>query len=84
MRIANYYLLLTNRLLKHDSDHLKPSPEFVARILGDSQLPWPEDVSIAKSLHNSTRNYSELLPLKSIAYHNSVLPALWRFLVDRI
>ncbi len=66
---------LTNVAYERHSD-------FAARILADSEHPLHEELSKARS-HTSTRSRFTLLPSKTAAYRNSVLPALSRLLVDR-
>ncbi len=62
--------------------HIKASSDFTERILTDSEHPQHEESSKARS-HASTRSRFKLLPSKTAAYRNSVLPALSRLLVDR-
>ncbi len=70
---------LTNLVCEH---HIKASSDFAERILADSEHPLHEELSKARS-HTSTRSRFKLLPSKTAAYRNSVLPALSRLLVDR-
>ncbi len=62
--------------------HIKASSDFASRILADNQHPLYEELSKTRS-HISTRSRFKLLPSKTAAYRNSVLPALSRLLVDR-
>ncbi len=62
--------------------HIKASSGFAERILADSEHPLHEELSKARS-HTSTRSLFKLLPSKTAAYWNSVLPSLSRLLVDR-
>ncbi len=63
--------------------HIKASSDFAERILADnSEHPLHEELSKARS-HTCTRSRFKLLPSKTAAYRNSVLPALSRLLVDR-
>ncbi len=62
--------------------HIKASSDFAERILADSEHSLYEELSKARS-HTSTRSRFELLPSKTAAYRNSVLPALSRLLVNR-
>ncbi len=62
--------------------HIKAPSDFAARIFADSEHPLHEELSKARS-HTSTRSRFTLLPSKTAAYRNSVLPALSRLLVDR-
>ncbi len=62
--------------------HIKASSDFAERILADSKHPLHEELSKARS-HTSTRSRFKLLPSKTAAYRNSVLPSLSRLLVDR-
>ncbi len=70
---------LTNLLCER---HIKASSDFVERILGDHLHPLHDELSKARS-HTSTRSRFKLLPSKTAANRNSVLPALSRLLVDR-
>ncbi len=62
--------------------HIKALFNFEERILGDHQHPLQDYLSQARS-HTSTRSRFKLLPSKTAAYRNSVLPASSRLLVDR-
>ncbi len=62
--------------------HIKASPDFAARILADSEHPLHEELSKARS-HTSTRSSFKLLPSKTAAHRNSVLPSLALLLVER-
>ncbi len=62
--------------------HIRTSSDFAERILGDHQHPLHDDLSKARS-RTSTRSRFKLLPSKTTAYRNSVLPVLSRLLVDR-
>ncbi len=62
--------------------HIKASSAFAERILADSEHPLHEELSKARS-HTYTKSSFKLLPSKTAAYRNSVLPALSRLLVDR-
>ncbi len=62
--------------------HTKTSSDFAERILADSEHPLHEELSKARS-HASTRSRFKLLPSKTAAYRNSVLPALSRLLDAR-
>ncbi len=62
--------------------HIKASSDFAEQILVDSEHPLHEELSKTRS-HTSTRSRFKLLPSKTAAYRNSVLPALSRLLVDR-
>ncbi len=70
---------LTNLLCER---HFKSSSDFAVRNFGDHQHPLHNELSKARS-HTSTRSRLKLLPSKTAAYRNSVLPALSRLLVDR-
>ncbi len=61
---------------------IKASSDFAARVPADSEHPLHEELSKTRS-HTSTRSRFILLPSKTAAYRNSVLPALSRLLVDR-
>ncbi len=61
--------------------YIKASSDFAARILANSEHPLLEKLLKASS-HTSTRSRFKLLPSKTAAYRNSVLPALSRLLVD--
>ncbi len=62
--------------------HIKSSSDFAERILADSEHPLHEELSKARS-HTFTRSLFKLLPSKTAAYCNSVLPSLSRLLVYR-
>ncbi len=62
--------------------HIKASSDFAEWHLADIEHPLHEELSKARS-HTSTRSRFKLLPSKTTAYRNSVLPALPRLLVDR-
>ncbi len=62
--------------------HIKVSSDFAARILADNQHSLYEEL-LKVRLHTSTRIRFKLLPSKTAAYRNSVLPAQSRLLVDR-
>ncbi len=62
--------------------HIKASSDFAEWILADSEHPLHEELSKTRS-HTSTRSRFKLLPSKTAAYRNSVLPALSQLLVDR-
>ncbi len=70
---------LTNLLCER---HIKESSDFAERVHGDHHHPLHYELSKARS-HTSTRSRFKLLPSKTAAYRNSVLPALSRLLVDR-
>ncbi len=70
---------LTNLLCER---HIKASPDFAERILGDHQHSLHDELSNARS-NTSTRSRFKLLPSKTVEYWNSILPALSRLLVDR-
>ncbi len=54
--------------------HIKASSDFAEQILVDSEHPLHEELSKTRS-HTSTRTRFKLLPWKTAAYRNSVLPA---------
>ncbi len=61
--------------------HIKASTNFAARVLADSEHPLHEELSKARSPTSTTSRF-KLLPSKTAAYRNSVLPALSRLLDD--